>query len=470
MDLWWIAGLAGLASGLSGVVARRAPLLAWVALTPLGIALSTCGWRAALTGALTGACLHGEAMISQPPSLRPLGVGFGAVGWALAAGLAGRVLESLPATALALVLPAVAVLAPLPMRVAGAPRWVHGALACTQEPWPVVIRTGWFGGELTVSGLLGATSAAACLLLPGPASAPLVALLALTIVGALLGLARRSLARTRRAIERLPRVRVAAVVVNGAPPEDAQPDGLWPSRSPEYRDVAAALARYAPRVREAAAAGAALVVLPEAAVVTDGEGARRFTEGARAWAAEHRVTVVAPYVDQSPRAACGITTSNIPCGGSSLRPAWSGHRAHGCSPPACGSRRSSVSIWTTPIWWPRCAAQAGSSSLRPTTGAEGSTRSTIAARCGRRSSREGRCFGRRATASARCATAPAECSHGPRASTGPRCWWWTHRSGDAHSPGVTRAGHGRSSASASTSGSSEVDRRERGGTPGTWLS
>lgn len=299
MDLWWIAGLAGLASGLSGVVARRAPLLAWVALTPLGIALSTCGWRAALTGALTGACLHGAAMISQPPSLRPLGVGFGAVGWALAAGLAGRVLESLPATALALVLPAVAVLAPLPMRVAGAPRWVHGALACTQEPWPVVIRTGWFGGELTVSGLLGATSAAACLLLPGPASAPLVALLALTIVGALLGLARRSLARTRRAIERLPRVRVAAVVVNGAPPEDAQPDGLWPSRSPEYRDVAAALARYAPRVREAAAAGAALVVLPEAAVVTDGEGARRFTEGARAWAAEHRVTVVAPYVDLS---------------------------------------------------------------------------------------------------------------------------------------------------------------------------
>lgn len=148
------------------------------------------------------------------------------------------------------------------MRIAGAPRWIHGALPCTQEPWPAVIRAGWWGGELTVSVLLAGASAAACALTPGPTWAPVAAAAVLAILTTVLLVAAASLARRRRRIEGLPRIRVAAVVVNGAPPSQAEVDGLWPTRSPGYRDVEGTIARYAPHVADAASQGAALVVLP----------------------------------------------------------------------------------------------------------------------------------------------------------------------------------------------------------------
>jgi predicted amidohydrolase len=283
--------------------------LAWLALSPLGLALSSCGGWAALAGALTGALAHGPVMLTQPARLRPLGFLFGGVGWGVAAGVGGVIFEVLrPALflreplALLFVLPLVALLGALPMRLAGAPRWVYAALACTQEPWPVVIRTGWFGGDVTVSALLSLSGAAACFLVPGRTWAPsLAAVLFFFVLGALAASA-RSLARTRAAIERQPRARIAAVVVNGKPPNGGLPDGLWPSFSPEYGDVGAAIARYTPHVTFAAREGAQLIVLPEVAVRAGGADAERWLDAAAHWAGEHGVTVVAPYFDLCSRA------------------------------------------------------------------------------------------------------------------------------------------------------------------------
>lgn len=308
MNQIWIAGLAGIASGLLGVAARRHPLVAWVALSPLGVALLSCGWRAALAGAIVGGCLHGVAMITQPAKLRPLGAGLGALGWSVTAAVGGSVLDQAGEHALVAVLAATAVIAPLPMRWLGAPRWVHGALACTQEVWPVVIRAGWIGGELTVHALLGAIGAAVVLVF----TAPLLSAAVFGCVGLALFVAALRLERTRAAIARARRVRIAAVVVNGAPPDDGWPDPSWPARSPEYRDVPATIARYTPYVTRAAAQGAELVVLPEVCVIVDAAGASLWRSAVREWAGRLRITLVAPFLDVD--APCNALYVAEPCG------------------------------------------------------------------------------------------------------------------------------------------------------------
>lgn len=299
MALLWISMLAGLASGALSILASRLPLLAWVALAPLGFAITRCGWRAAIAGALTGAIIHGFAQRGSPPPLRWLGAKIGAVGWGVAGGLGGAALEHVASSALVVLLPLVEWLATRPMQVAGAPRWVYAPLACTQEVWPTVIRAGWVGGERTVTVLLAAVNAAWVLLLPGPTNAWPMAAATLFFASMGLVLAHASLRRARVAIDRAPRVKMAAVVVNGAPPDDAPVDGLWPMRSPEYRDVEHTVARYAPHVAEAAARGARLVVLPEVAVVVDDTTRAQWLEATRRWAAEHGITIVAPRIDLS---------------------------------------------------------------------------------------------------------------------------------------------------------------------------
>ena len=300
----WTAFAAGVAGGLLGIAARRVPIVGWITLSPLGLALATCGGWAALTGAMLGSVLHGSAMLSQPARLRPLGFLFGGLGWGLSAGVGGVLFDALLASrlvsgpvALLCSLPVVSLLATLPMRLAGAPRWVYAALACTQEPWPVVIRAGWFGGDTTVSALLALTATAACLLVPGIAWGPGVAVSVIAFVLATLTTSAWALARTRRSIPQERRVRIAAVVVNGSPPPGVAADGLWPLHSLEYRDVEATIERYAPHVKRAAKEGAELIVLPEVAVFADGDGRERWLDAVGIWASELGTTVVAPYFD-----------------------------------------------------------------------------------------------------------------------------------------------------------------------------
>jgi len=300
----WTAAGAGVASGLLAVLARRAPLLAWIALSPLGFALYGCGGWAAIAGGLTGSLLHGSVMLTQPARLRPLGFVFGGVGWAISAGAFGLLLQVLRRSAFVseavgvvgalLVVP---LLATLPMRLAGAPRWVHAALACTQERWPVVIRVGWYGGDATVSLLLSLSACIPLLLWSGATWAPGLAALLVALIVATLAVSAGSLARTRRSIAQQPRVRVAAVVVNGSPPDGAPADGLWPLRSPEYRDVAATVVRYESHVAEAAREGAELIVLPEVAVVADGHGVEQWLGAVSRWARQYDATIVAPHFD-----------------------------------------------------------------------------------------------------------------------------------------------------------------------------
>lgn len=304
MDDASTALVAGLATGALALVARRAPIVGWFTLVPLGLALATCGAWAALAGAVAGAILHGAVTLTQPPPLRPLGFLFGGVGWGTAAGIAGAVLHVVPlgdgaprGAALAAALLLVAVAAGAPMRRAGAPRWIHAPLACTQEPWPVVLRAGWFLGDAAVTALLSLSASSVVLLVPGPAASPRVAAALGCLVLAVLVLAARSIARSRRAIATSPRVRVAAVVADGPPPLDAAPDGLWPLKATAYRDVEATVRRYAPHVARAADEGAELVVLPEVAVHAGGDDATRFLDAAEAWARAHGVTVVAPRFD-----------------------------------------------------------------------------------------------------------------------------------------------------------------------------
>src|SRR5690606_36930325 len=136
----------------------------------------------------------GAVTLTQPPPLRPLGFVFGGFGWGTAAGIAGALLQVVPlgdgaprAVAVAVALVLVALAAGEPMRRSGAPRWIHAALACTQEPWPVVLRAGWFLGDAAVTALLALSASAVVALVPGPAaSAPVAAALAALVLTSLI--------------------------------------------------------------------------------------------------------------------------------------------------------------------------------------------------------------------------------------------------------------------------------------------
>jgi predicted amidohydrolase len=95
------------------------------------------------------------------------------------------------------------------------------------------------------------------------------------------------------------RIRVAAVVVDGAQPQALSITGLSPMQSSVYRDVAGTIGRYEAHVERAAAEGALLIVLPEVAALVDNITRPLWVEAGRTWARRWRVTLVLPYVDDS---------------------------------------------------------------------------------------------------------------------------------------------------------------------------
>ena len=229
---------------------------------------------AGLIGFSFGAATTGYAMRHQPAHLPCLGIVAGGSAWALATTIVGVVSDLLDPRALLVLFPLSAVCATRVLSHAGAPRWAAAALACTQEPWPVVIRAGWWGGELTVTALLALSAVAFAMLSPGTARWHLGSIVACGVVVGVLALAWRSSRAARARIDRSPRIRLAAVVVDVAAPESARPDPLWPARSREYRDVEATISRYMPHVARAARAGARLIVLPEVVVSLVDDAAR----------------------------------------------------------------------------------------------------------------------------------------------------------------------------------------------------
>lgn len=270
-------------------------LLGWFVLVPAAwLAAIGRPMEAGLVAALVGAAASASAVLSPPlRTLLPLSAIPSALSWgALSAAAAAYV----PSDWLIVALPTALVVATQPLRFMGAPRFVYNPLVRTQEHWLVVVHTARFGGDGFTFFLLAMASTSIALMgagrfVAGGAGA--------FFVFASLGAAFVSLKRATRAARRGPSIRVAAVVVDGAPPPEGVRGGLWPTTSAEYRDIDGTIDRYRPHVIRAATAGAAVVVLPEVAVYVEGDGAHRWQRQIGGLAAELGIAIVAPYYDAS---------------------------------------------------------------------------------------------------------------------------------------------------------------------------
>jgi len=296
MLLW--ALLAGGVSGLMIGFGKRLPLLGFVALVPVGLCmLSGSALEASVAGAVAGVLASVPSVWTRTlRKLVPLAAISGGAGWALAFALAGWLQRQQGPGFIVVSLPLGAALATLLPRLAGAPRWGSNPLACTQERWLPVVHTARLAhaGDLATSTLLALASAALSLLLVSRSlSLPLMAAGAALI--AALSFGWYSLRSAAAKGTRAARVRVAAVVADGPPPQSGEVNGLWPAESPDYRDVDGTIARYQPLIERAAGEGARILVLPEVCVYLDAVSRPRWLEAVHGWARAHGVAIVAPY-------------------------------------------------------------------------------------------------------------------------------------------------------------------------------
>ncbi|MFZ0158717.1 MAG: carbon-nitrogen hydrolase family protein [Kineosporiaceae bacterium] len=269
------------------------PLIGWCALVPVALlALLRTPLEAGLAAALVGGLASASGVWS--PTLRhnlPLTAATSAVSWGACAAVAAW-LASGPW--LVVVFPLAMVAAVLPLRLIGAPRFVNNPLVRTQQPWLAVVHTARLGGDLMTTAVLATASTSVALALCGHLGA---AAAGAGFVVAVLTFGWASLrSATVRAGQGSPH-RVAAVVVDGKPPEHGEPTGVVSTESPEYRDVEGTLARYRPHVEEAARQGARVIVLPEASVVTENGGPARWCAGVGDWARALDVAIVAGFFD-----------------------------------------------------------------------------------------------------------------------------------------------------------------------------
>ncbi|WP_143447818.1 carbon-nitrogen hydrolase family protein [Kineosporia sp. R_H_3] len=272
------------------------PLIGWCAVLPLALlALLRTPLEAGLAAALVGGLASAAGVWSRTlRHLVPLTAATSAVSWGAAVALAAWLV---PGPWLVVGLPAAVVAALLPLRLLGAPRFANNPLARTQQPWLVVVHTARLGGDLMTTAVLATASTAVALALCGY---PWAATAGGVFVVTVLAFGWVSFSRATAQVERgVPR-RVAAVVVDGRPPEHGELTGTWPAESPEYRDVEGTLARYRPHVEDAARQGAEVIVLPEVSFVADdAAAAERWCGGVEEWARALDVTIVAPYFDMA---------------------------------------------------------------------------------------------------------------------------------------------------------------------------
>ena len=302
------------------------PLVGWCVLQPVALlALVRSPWEAGVAAALVGGLSSAAAVWS--PTLRklvPLTAATSAVSWGATVALAAWLA---PGSWLVLAFPLAVVVALVPLRLFGAPRWVSNPLARTQQPWLVVVHTARLGGDLMTAALLATASASVALALYGYLWA---AAAGAGFVVAMLTFGWVSLTRATRRTGGGSSLRVAAVVVDGKPPEHGELTGTWPAESPEYRDVEGTLARYQPYVEQAARQGAEVIVLPEASFYGESEvSERRWCEGVRDWARSLEVAIVAPFFDAvTPKNTLAIIDGNGVVGYHCKQ-----HPARGAEPP-----------------------------------------------------------------------------------------------------------------------------------------
>jgi predicted amidohydrolase len=299
-DSW--ALLLGGATGLLSLTSARFPIIGWLALAPLGLALSRYSPAAvAVAAAVAGALVNGREIADR--TMRVFGflaAAISSVVWAGGFALAAWLTPPEPAW-LGVALPLTVVLVHLPLRLVGAPRWHSNALGQDQSRFLAVVHTARIGGDLTPTGLLSLSGAAVAMLLSAPTvtgrTLPVAVACAVGVAGALV-FGQRSFQAAVRRLQAAPTVRVSAVVANGPRPSGSV-TGTLPLESPDYRDVEATLKRYLPHLNAAAAEGAELVLMPEVCVRVDRDSRQRFIDAMVAWAKAKRVAVAAPFFDAS---------------------------------------------------------------------------------------------------------------------------------------------------------------------------
>jgi predicted amidohydrolase len=271
------------------------PLIGWCAVFPLALlALLRTPLEAGLAAALVGGLASAAGVWSRTlRHLVPLTAATSAVSWGVSVALAAWLA---PGPWLVAALPLAVVAAVLPLRLLGAPRFANNPLARTQQPWLVVVHTARRGGDLMTTAVLATASTSAALALCDYLWA---AAAGAGFVVAVLTFGWASLRRATSRIGRSSPRRVAAVVVDGMPPEHGELIGTWPAESPEYRDVEGTLTRYRPHVEEAARQGAEVIVLPEASFVAENGASVRWCAGVQDWARTLNVAIVAPYFDMA---------------------------------------------------------------------------------------------------------------------------------------------------------------------------
>ena len=269
------------------------PLIGWCAVLPLALlALLRTPLEAGLAAALIGGLASAATVWSRTlRQLLPLTAAAGAVSWGVSVALAAWLA---PGPWLVVAFPLAMVAAVLPLRLLRAPRWISNPLARTQQPWLVVVHTARLGGDLMTTAVLATASTSVALALCGHLWA---AAAGAGFVVAVLAFGWASLRRATSRVGRGSPRRVAAVVVDGKPPEHGELTGTWPAESPEYRDVEGTLARYRPFVEEAARQGAEVIVLPEASVTAGNGASAHWCAGVEDWARALDVAIVAPYFD-----------------------------------------------------------------------------------------------------------------------------------------------------------------------------
>ncbi|MBX3184639.1 MAG: hypothetical protein KF915_18565 [Polyangiaceae bacterium] len=300
-----IALALGLMTSILGVLALRFPLAAWVALAPLGVAMSELSsGAAAASGAIAAVAIVAPSFPTK--TLRPLlmlATVISAASWGAAAAGVARLWPDGEAGWSVLAMPLFAVVSVLPLRIAGAPRTATNPLARSQEQWLPVVHIARLGSDLFVTAAMGVSSGVVTALvlswLRGVWSVGTIVAMATAglLLIAILAFGLVSYRRAKLRTAELRTLRVAGVVCDGAPPKDEH-DGFWPLHSSEYADVPRTIARYRDSVSAAVVAGARVVVLPEVAVRVSAASRDAWVRAACEWAAQHGVVIVTPYFDE----------------------------------------------------------------------------------------------------------------------------------------------------------------------------
>jgi predicted amidohydrolase len=297
----------GLSSALLFWLALRPrwAALAWIALIPLDhVVLSMTPAHVIVAAAITGMLSTTPVVVdrTQQGLIRLVALS-SALAWSAAFGCGAWLYQRFPSPWTgALILPLAAVCALLPLRLAGAPRWVYNPIARTQEVCLPVVHMARLGSDLVVAAVLAAVSGGLTVLLTTESPRAAHWFAASAAIGCALSALAYGAARfraARRVADSAVRVRMAAIAVNVPPPDDGPFTGLWVVQSPRARDVSFALSRYELPVKQAAADGAELVVLPECAVCVDEQTRATWLDTLAAWAKREQVAIVAPYSDDS---------------------------------------------------------------------------------------------------------------------------------------------------------------------------